>query len=90
MWPYDEKSAALIDKVAVCCLQYVPQFVATAFDSKFACVRTQLHKPRVYVNHAHVFLHKQWIMAAVHWGRSIFHLYIRTYSYTYWFKIADQ
>jgi hypothetical protein len=39
----------------VCCLQYVPQFVATAFDSKFACVRTQLHKPRVYVNHAHVF-----------------------------------
>ena len=55
MLPYDEKSAALIDKVAVCCLQYVPQFVATAFDSKFACVRTQLHKPRVYVNHAHVF-----------------------------------
>jgi hypothetical protein len=53
----------------VSCLQYVPQFSAAAFDSKFGYVRTQLHKPRVYIymKHAHVFLHKQWIMAAVIW-----------------------
>ena len=47
----------------VSCLRYVPQFSAAAFNSKFGYVRTQLHKQRVYIRiymkHAHVFLHKQ-------------------------------
>jgi hypothetical protein len=36
----------------VSCLQYVPQFSAAAFDSKFGYVRTQLHKQRVYIYEA--------------------------------------